>query len=143
MCYIAKRCGRHSVAKQAQGQARPKLLAQRGRDLCILTSAILATSCGAFAEEEPPKVDLRSEVNATCDRPFPPDRGLYGSRGEFNAARERYYVEASAYVSQCVDMWIEQARLQYQQLFQIEAQAYLDERAAVMEELRAAASEEY
>ena len=143
MCYIAKRCGRHSVAKQAQRQAWPKkLLAQLGRYLCILTSAILATSCGAFAEE-PPRVDLRSEVNATCDRPFPPDRGLYGSRGEFNAARERYYVEASAYVSQCVDMWIEQARLQYQQLFQIEAQAYLDERAAVMEELRAVASEEY
>lgn len=142
MCYIAKRCGRTSVAEQTQRQGWAKSQQQRARDLCILTSAILATGCAAFAEE-PPRVDLRSEVNATCDRPFPPDRRLYGSRGEFNAARERYYVEASAYVSQCVDMWIEHARLQYQQLFQVEAQAYLDERAAVMEELRAVASEDF
>lgn len=85
----------------------------------------------------------RAEVLAICARPFPPYPEHYDTAGAFNAAREAYYVEASVYVSHCIDRWVGETRQRYQDMFKTEAEAYLRDRQAVMDEMRDAAQLKY
>ena len=59
----------------------------------------------------------------------------YKSREVFQEEREEYFAQASFYIT-CVDMWIEDARRRYQEMFAQEVETYQLERKEVFEELR-------
>lgn len=71
-----------------------------------------------------------------CFRPVPPDSRDFPDRDEFYAEKEKYYRQSSIYIS-CIDQWIQDARKTYLEMYQVEAQSYLDERQQIMDELRA------
>ena len=59
----------------------------------------------------------------------------YKSREVFQEVREEYFAQASFYIT-CVDMWIEDARRRYQEMFAREVETYRLERQDVFDELR-------
>jgi hypothetical protein len=71
-----------------------------------------------------------------CYRPLPPVPSLYATRAGFVVARETYYRDVSRYLSVCIDGWVNEARSRYQQMFQAEVEAYMQERQAVLDEVR-------
>jgi hypothetical protein len=71
-----------------------------------------------------------------CYRPLPPVPSLYATRAGFVEARETYYRDVSRYLSVCIDGWVNEARSRYQQMFQAEVEAYMQERQAVLDEVR-------
>lgn len=70
-----------------------------------------------------------------CVRAVPPDERDYPDPALFYAEKERYFRQSSIYID-CIDQWIEDSRRTYMEMFRQEAQAYLDERQDVMDELR-------
>lgn len=85
----------------------------------------------------------RDELARICARPFAPDPLHYETQSEYISAREIYYLEASVYVSECVDRWIMETRRRYEEMFMLEAEAYLREREAVMDEMRDAGARDF
>ena len=74
-------------------------------------------------------------VSRSCWRPAPPVMLDYKSREVFQEEREAYFAQASFYIT-CIDMWIEDARRRYQEMFAQEVETYQLERKEVFEELR-------
>lgn len=93
---------------------------------------------GSYDENATQLPDARDEVAQGCVRPYPPQVEIYQTRADYLAAREVYYVQASAYVSSCIGRWVEEARERYQLMFREEAEAYMRERAEVLREMREA-----
>ncbi|RWR30433.1 hypothetical protein D2T29_12230 [Sinirhodobacter populi] len=105
--------------------------------------ALLPISADAQTEESGDLTGARKNQASTCDRPYPPSPEFYASKEEFILAREVYYAQASTFVSVCIDMWITEVRNRYQEMFQMEAQSYREERNAVMKEMQDAANLQY
>lgn len=80
--------------------------------------------------------DEALEDEPLCFRPTVPLRQDFATETAFAAERERFYRQASVYIG-CIDGWIEDARRTYMEMYQIEADAYNDERSKVLDELRA------
>ncbi|MBU2958013.1 hypothetical protein Q4511_15650 [Paracoccus sp. 1_MG-2023] len=76
-----------------------------------------------------------------CYRPAPPDRIDFEVEAEFYEARESYYRQSSVYIG-CIDQWIDDARATYTEMFQLEAEAYLEEREEIVDELRQVGSQD-
>ncbi len=71
-----------------------------------------------------------------CYRPRPPVPSLYATHTGYVEAREIYFRDVSRYLSVCIDGWVNEARSRYQQMFQAEVEGYMQERQAVLDEVR-------
>lgn len=74
--------------------------------------------------------------SVACSRPTPPAASWYETRAEYMSAREVYYREATNYISFCIEAWMAEAKVRYNEMYVSEVQGYLDERQSVLDELR-------
>ncbi|PZQ48743.1 MAG: hypothetical protein DI556_13070 [Rhodovulum sulfidophilum] len=88
----------------------------------------------------------KSDDNASCQRPAPPEREYYARADDYRRDVEAYYGAASAYIA-CLDAFVADAQRryehdlaevarQYQEERDAEISDYQYERQSVMEELR-------
>jgi hypothetical protein len=80
---------------------------------------------------------------ADCERPYPPYPSNYQSRSAYNEARELYYSLATNYVNHCVDEWVRQIRVMYEEMMAQEIEPLIEDRSAVLNDLREATKREY
>lgn len=92
------------------------------RDIAFSLFFIASPSVVFAAEEE-------------CYRPYPPERTQYESEEQFYTAKEEFFKQGSIYIA-CIDRWIEETRANYIAMYELEAEAYIEERNDVLKDLR-------
>lgn len=70
-----------------------------------------------------------------CWKPSPPFQSDYETDEGFREAKEDYFSQATFYI-QCLDTWVKETEIRYQEMFKAEIEAYAIERDELLSELR-------
>lgn len=75
------------------------------------------------------------DVARDCWKPSPPFRSDFETSESFRAAKEEYFSQATFYIA-CLDTWVKETEIRYQEMFKAEVAVYALERDELLSELR-------